>query len=533
MDGVVETRRPGGRRRPLRLWIGISALVLVVVLSAIIARVIHHANAILRARVVDTLSTRFQSQVTLAGLQVSVGRGLEVAGNDLKIYGQNDVNIHAPGIQPLLSIQEFRFHTGLFGLFYTPMHVRAARVKGLQLNIPPKGQRQDDKKLKLSLRKLKIHVDRFVCEQAQLVINTLRPGKPPLEFDMGKLTLTDPGSGQPLLFDATLINPKPVGEIHATGRVGPLQADAPRNMPVQGTYTFTNADLATIKGIGGILASTGTYHGTVGRIVVDGETDTPDFRVAVSGRAVPLHTDFHAIVDGTSGDTYLEPVKAKVLNSLVIARGSVVRMTEPKGHRVNLDVEIDNARIEDLLKMAVRTEPPVVTGTVQMRTKFDLPPGEPDLSDRLQLEGAFDMSDIHFTNEKVQDKVNALSLRSEGKPKLAKENLPENIPSSMKGVFRLLHGTFCFSQLQFLVPGTEVDMTGKYSLDGNQFEFHGHARMDAKLSKMVGGWKSVLLKPVDPFFSKHGAGTEVPVKITGTKSEPQFGLDFGHKDHQE
>jgi len=35
---------------------------------------------------------------------------------------------------------------------------------------------------------------------------------------------------------------------------------------------------------------------------------------------------------------------------------------------------------------------------------------------------------------------------------------------------------------------------------------------------------------VDPFFSKHGAGTEVPVKMTGTKSEPHFGLDFGHKE---
>jgi len=56
--------------------------------------------------------------------------------------------------------------------------------------------------------------------------------------------------------------------------------------------------------------------------------------------------------------------------------------------------------------------------------------------------------------------------------------------------------------------------------------------MDAKLSQMMTGWKSILLKPVDPFFSKHGAGTEIPVKVTGTKSEPHFGLDFGHKKRQ-
>jgi hypothetical protein len=74
-----------------------------------------------------------------------------------------------------------------------------------------------------------------------------------------------------------------------------------------------------------------------------------------------------------------------------------------------------------------------------------------------------------------------------------------------------------------------VNLTGTYSLDGNIFDFHGTARLDAKVSQMVTGWKSILLKPVDPFFSKNGAGTEVPFKITGTKSEPHFGLDFHHK----
>ena len=73
-------------------------------------------------------------------------------------------------------------------------------------------------------------------------------------------------------------------------------------------------------------------------------------------------------------------------------------------------------------------------------------------------------------------------------------------------------------------------MTGEYGLDGQTFDFRGEARLDAKLSQMTTGWKSILLKPVDPFFSKNGAGTEVPIRITGTESEPHFGLDFGHKD---
>ena len=84
------------------------------------------------------------------------------------------------------------------------------------------------------------------------------------------------------------------------------------------------------------------------------------------------------------------------------------------------------------------------------------------------------------------------------------------------------------------------DMTGKrvgiykgLYLDGNTFDFHGKVRTEAKLSQMVTGKKHIFLKAINPFFSKDGAGTEVPVKITGTKSEPHFGLDYRHKGEKE
>jgi hypothetical protein len=152
------------------------------------------------------------------------------------------------------------------------------------------------------------------------------------------------------------------------------------------------------------------------------------------------------------------------------------------------------------------------------------------MANRLKLAGDFRVSQSHFLNEKIQSKVDALSMRSQGKPKLAKDNIPDNVQSDLAGVFNLNNGVIDFSRIQFQVPGTQVNLKGLYSLDGNQFDFHGKARMDAKLSQMMTGWKSILLKPVDPFFSKNGAGTEIPVKVTGTKSEPHFGSDFGHKD---
>jgi hypothetical protein len=522
---------PMKRKRRSGRWQWLAGIVLLCMVAFVtVSLVVYRAQPTIRARVIETLSTRFKSRVELDAFRVSVMKGLQVSGNGLRIFGETDPNNHVPGFQAIINVAEFEFHIGISDLLHTPLHVDTVFVKGLQVNLPPREHRSEIKAIGPKGGKIEIIVDNLVCDETQLIINTLKPGKLPLEFDIENLKMTRIGPGSPMHFDANLTNPKPVGQIHSSGLFGPWDPDSPRDTPLSGTYSFDHADLSTIKGIGGILSSTGKYAGILDSIVVDGSIDTPDFRVATSGRPVPLHTDFHATVDGTSGDTFLQPVKAGILGSWLVANGSVVRTKDPAGHRVELNVVIENGQIDDLLKLAVRTEPPVMTGSVRLKTKFDLSPGQADVANRLKLSGNFDVSGVHFTNEKIQEKVDALSMRSQGKPKLAADNIPDNVHSEMQGTFDLVNGVISVSRLDFRVPGTQVTMTGTYSLDGNEFDFHGKARMDAKLSQMVTGWKSILLKPVDPFFSKNGAGTELPVKVTGTKSEPHFGADFGHKE---
>jgi hypothetical protein len=513
-----------------------AAKILAIVLLAGLAFVIflsilaHHAGSLLRSRVIETLSTRFHSRVDLADLDVSVHQGLlMVSGKGLMIYGQTDPNIHLEGVQPLIGVDEFRFRVGLMSLLRSPMHVGTVYIKGLQLNIPPAEERQQLRTMGPKSGKISIVVDQFHSETAMLIINTNRPDKLPLDFDIQNLWMKDIGPDRPLTFTATLVNPKPVGDIDSKGEFGPFNPEKPRESPVRGEYRFSHADLGTLKGIGGILSSTGRYDGALGRIVVDGQTDTPDFRINISGRPVPLETTFHAIVDGTNGDTYLQPVQATILSTPLTANGFVIRSVDPKGHHIQLDVTIPTGKIDDLLRLAVRTDPPVMTGTVHLQTKLDLLPGKGDISDRLYLKGKFQITGTHFSNDKIQSKVDALSMRSQGKPSLATDDTPDNVKSRMSGDFVLKNSLLALPNLLFQMPGTQVTLEGNYSLDGNQFDFHGHARFDAKLSHMVGGWKSLFLKPVDPFFSKHGAGTELPIKITGTKSEPHLGLDFGRK----
>jgi hypothetical protein len=495
--------------------------------------VVRHAEPILRARVIETLSARFKTKVELEGLDASIANGLEISGKGLKIYGPTDPNPTEPGVQALIAVPEFSFSTSIFGLLRSPMHIDTVHVKGMVLNIPPKEDRPQMKKMTSGRKKEKIRitVDRFVCEDTELIINTHKPGKAPLDFQIGHLVMKEIGAGQPLQFDATLINPKPVGDIQSSGKFGPFREDQPAETPVQGDYTFTHADLGTLKGIGGILSSTGNYRGVLNKIEVQGKTDTPDFRVA-TGHPVALHTDFHAFVDGTDGDTYLQPVTAQFLHSSLTANGKVVRMKDPSGHDIELDIVMNHARVEDLLELGVKTDPPVLSGNIQMKTQMSLQPGPADVLNRLKLDGNFNITGGEFSNTKIQDKIDSLSLRSQGKPKEAKEHTETGVASDLDGTFRLDQGLITFSKLNFAVPGTQADVTGQYSLDGNTFDFHGKLKLQAKLSQMTTGWKSVLLKAVDPIFHKDGAGAEIPFKVTGTRSEPHFGLDLGKHDDE-
>src|SRR5207237_8596157 len=130
---------------------------------------------------------------------------------------------------------------------------------------------------------------------------------------------------------ARLTNAVPKGEIDATGRFGPWQPQQPSLTPLSGEYKFTHADLDPFPGIGGTLHSTGRFEGLLERIIADGQTSTPDFSLDRIGRPVPLETEFHAIIDGTSGDTALEPVRAKLLSSVIVARGGVFGTPDGKG----------------------------------------------------------------------------------------------------------------------------------------------------------------------------------------------------------
>jgi hypothetical protein len=518
----------GGRARRIWKWAGISCLLAVITLTVIAYVMLRKASPILRGRVIETLSTRFNSKVELDDLQVSIFRGLEVTGAGLRIYPPDDV-VAAGADQPLIALGRFEFHTGLAGLFLKPMHVGTVRVSDMAIHIPPREQRAAGAPRQHKSGKIKIVVDEILVENSHLIIGTAKPDKQPKHFELQRIRMKNVGPDRPWQYRAVLVNAIPRGDIHATGAFGPWNNEDPGESFVTGDYTFDHADLNTIKGIGGMLSSVGRFNGKLDRIVADGTTKTPDFSLDTANRPMPLETTFHAIIDGTSGDTYLQPVHAKLGGSEFTCAGAVINV-KGKGHITDLDVDVPAGQLKDFLELAVKTSPPVMNSVIRMKMHLRVPYGKESVTQKLEMKGGFTLRRIHFNNPKVQDKVDGLSMRAQGDPKHARPGAPD-VSSQMLGALEMGKGKLVFHQLDYTLPGAKVALTGVYTMDGRTFEFHGLVRTEAKVSQMVASrWKSLLLKPVDPFFSKHGAGTEVPVKISGTESEPKFGLDFGHKD---
>src|ERR1700761_4889943 len=123
-----DTRSPR-RRKGWRLafWIGLGTLIGLLVVGEV---VIHRAAPILKGRVIETLSTRFNSKVELDDLDVSLIKGLEVSGKGLRIFAPDDL-VEAGAKDPVIAVNQFDFHIQLLGLFLKPTHVGSVYVRGL------------------------------------------------------------------------------------------------------------------------------------------------------------------------------------------------------------------------------------------------------------------------------------------------------------------------------------------------------------------------------------------------------------------
>jgi hypothetical protein len=524
VDPLLKEQSVPADARPRPKWPYVTGVALGLVAGLILFVFLRTRNIEDRTRdwVVRQLQQRFDSDVELEQLHVKLLPRMGVDGEGLSIRYHNRRDL-----PPMFHVQKFSFNLGVLGILRAPRHIAGIYVENMTITIPPRGEKKEPAQQASGKKNLPTTiVDQIVCNDTDLVIVPKKEGKQPLDFDIHDLVLKSVGAGKPFDFHGNLTNAKPQGEIATNGTFGPWNADEPGDTPVTGNYTFTDADLGPLPGIAGTLSSTGNYHGQLNEIEVQGKTDTPNFSLDPVGHAVPLHTEFSATVNGTDGDTYLHPVRATLGQSVIVAEGSVVRVPDKQGHIIKLNISAPNARIQDILALAMNSDKPFMTGPATIKAKLLLPPGKQKVLEKMILDGQVGVDQAQWGSPEIRDKLASLSRHAEGQPK--NEDAGSSV-SDLHGDFHLAKAVAQFSKLSFSVPGAQLNLQGSYDIGESKLDFNGHLRLQAKLSQTVTGKKSFFLKAVDPFFNKEGAGTVLPITITGTRQAPVLGVSVFHK----
>ncbi len=476
---------------------------------------------VLRNALVQALSDHLDADVELQSFEVKTFPLFRIHGDGLKLRLKDQQN---PA--PFIEVRHFEVAGGLLGMFHRQRRFTSVDLEGLRITIPPRtGHDKDAGNKAVTAAEGPVLIDRVTARDAQLVIVPKDPGKEPKVWDIHDLVLDAVGLNRSMPFTATLTNPIPKGEIATTGSFGPWVKGDPGRTPVSGHYSFDHADLSTIDGIGGILASKGTFAGILERIDVQGKTSTPDFRLDIGGQAVPLDTTFHSVVDGTNGNTYLLKVDAMLRETAIEASGEVTSQPHVKGRTVKIAFVVRNGRLEDLLQLAVSAKKAVMVGQIGLQASLTLPPGHAKVVDRLQLTGRFALEHAEFTDPDVKAQIASLSRHAQG---MKEGESVGRIASEMRGEFTMRDGHIRFTPVRFGVPGADVQLTGVYGLRNEQLDFAGTLAIDAPVSKaMGGGIKGFFLKPFDPIFRKEGHGAVVPITIVGRREDPKFGVQWG------
>lgn len=473
-------------------------------------------NNRVRTRIETVLADRFQAEINFKQFNITLFPSFRLLATGMVVRRESDADL-----PPLMEAVRVQGEGPLLWILIG--HIRRVKIEGLSLNIPLLRHESTRGPQK---RRSSLVIDEITSDGAHLEILRTKSDKPPLEFRIHHLEMKGVDLDTSFAFYANLENPEPRGEIETRGNLGPWIGGEPSLTPISGDYTLSRADLASFNGIGGTLWSKGKYKGVLQRLEVDGEANTPDFTLAMAQHPVPLVTSFHAIVDGSNGNTTLERVEGKLNNTPISASGEVLKVQDAHGRRILFDGAVKNGRLEDLLRLVVRSSPAPLSGMVSLDTKIDLPPGDEDVITKLRLSGNFDIHSARFSSVNIREKLRSLSRKAQGLP-----GDPEagSSISNLRGSFELNRGIATFSNLAFEVEGASIQLAGRYELQSEQMDFRGKLIMDAKLSQTTTGVKAFFLKALNPFFRSKDGGSEIPIRISGTRTNPSFALEIRKK----
>ena len=424
-----------------------------------------------------------------------------------------DVEFRRGGQQaaPIATVRQIRAVGSWISLLTLQHRLSALETEGLVVDlpdqIPPPENNGTGKPLKTTVASV-------LLDGAVLKNSGLR-------FQFDRLRLRDAGPNEQIGFDAVLQNPSPRGRIAAQGSIGPWKDDM-GSIRASGSFELTGADLAQYKDLAGVVQAKGKVTGALSGLKVDGTAAVSGFEVNHNGHAIDLRAAYSAVVNGLNGDTTLDSVNGHFLQTDLSAHGAVKASKGHDGKTVELDFYSRNARIQDLLLLATKAQPPALSGPITLRAHVAVPPEDMPFLKKVELRGDFRIPRARFNKAQTQEKVDELSARAEDGVQ------QDRVFSQLSGAVDLKHGIAQLHDCRFAVPGAVATGGGTYNVLTKVVNLDGTVEMKATVSEASTGLKSILLKPFNAAFRnrKQNAGAELPVHVVGQYPHPQFHVNL-------
>jgi len=441
----------------------------------------------------------------------------------------------APNLPPLGSAQSLTVQGTWLDLLLLRKRVRMVDITGLHLVIPPLGSPANHEDFP-SGSSADFGGPTAVVEQLRIhdsALDIMRPDGSRYSFPIRQLVIRNLQKGQALAYTVDMQNAKPTGHILSTGSFGPLN---PKNLgatPLSGDFNFSRVNLRDIGNISGTLSSTGHFSGTLADFEANAASQTPDFAVG-NGIPTSFAASIRCAINGLNGDVILHGIDAKTKATTIHVEGGIVG--SPKV--INLDIAVAGGRIQDLLGPFLHKTVPIA-GTVWLHSHAQVGPSKNGLKflQRLRVDGSFDAPAERLTNQATEQKLSAFSQRAQGvkpsngdpNPDAQASNATADVVSSFKGQARIRDGVLSTQGITLQMPGAEVDLSGSFNLRNSTVDMTGNLRMQSDISHVATGFKSVLMKPLIPFFKKNKAGAVIPIAITGGPGGYKVTQDLLHR----
>ncbi len=438
----------------------------------------------------------------------------------------------APNLPPLGHVDSMLVEGTWSDLVMLRQRVELVDITGLHVAVPAIGSKENHEDFPpgsaTDFEGPDTMIERFVVHKS--LIEILRMNGKPLSFPIKQLEIRNLHKGEALTYAVDMQNAVPTGHILAHGSMGPMVGKDFLATPVSGNFAFTQVNLHDVGDIGGLLDTRGVFKGALRSMHVEVSAETKNFAVD-DGKPTPLTATMQSTLSGDNGDMEIQAIDVKIGATNIHAVGSI--KGAPKA--TNLDINVDNGRAQDLMEPFVTKEVPI-TGPVWLKCHAYVGPPGDGFMQQLRATGSFDVPGEKLTDKETEKNLSAFSERARGdrKPNTGVDsgNKPadasKDVLSSIQGPVKIENWVASTSRLTFKVTGAEATLAGTFRFHGAVAHLTGDLKMDQDISHTATGFKSVLLKPLAPFFRKKNAGAVVPIAVTGTPGHYSVTQDITH-----